>query len=60
VWTDLVQTEEAKVTDDSGGTDTFCLNYFSSHLQADLHDLYGVGKDHLTAASLSEHTLIVT
>lgn len=48
----LVEAEKAQVTDHAERTDSGSSGDLARHLQADLHDLQRVGKDHLRASSL--------
>lgn len=48
----LVEAKEAQVTDHAESADSGPGGDLSCHLQADLHNLQGVGEDHLGASSL--------
>lgn len=48
----LVEAEEAQVTDHAERTDSRSSGDLACHLQANLHNLQRVSKDHLRASSL--------
>lgn len=50
----LVEAEEAEVTDHAECADSRSSGDLACHLQANLHNLQGVGKDHLRASSLNK------
>lgn len=50
----LVKAEEAEVTDHTECADSWSGGDLTCHLQADLHYLQRVGKDHLRASGLNE------
>lgn len=49
----LIETEEAQVTDHTQCTDSRSSGDLTCNLQADLHNLQRVGKDHLRGSSLN-------
>lgn len=53
----LVEAKEAQVTDHGQSTDSGSGGDFAGHLQANLHNLQRVGKDHLRASSLGTRGL---